>query len=185
MKTTDLFAEMIVVGIGTLAALLLGLLALVPSLAPTFRSVPSIMAIPALALAYLLGIITDRIADAMFERRAELRRVGPELTHEDYKVKKVQVLQDSPRALANEQYARSRLRVVRGWFLNSILLAIASVAYLLSTRCEFCTGRTAIIVGAVFVGLAVACFCVRDKLDDEEVKVVNRLHTSGRTTTEE
>src|SRR5579871_6842915 len=66
MGTTDLFVELIVIGVGAVGWISLFALTLVGYDRPLINTVigTPAAAVPALAFTYLLGIIVDRIADA-------------------------------------------------------------------------------------------------------------------------
>ena len=65
MRTTELFAELLVIGIGGCALLVtLALIAAPEAAAWSFDAVK--LLIPGLAVAYVLGIVVDRFADWIF-----------------------------------------------------------------------------------------------------------------------
>jgi hypothetical protein len=76
---TALFVEVLVIGIGVLACLLAILLAVVgEDLMGLLRSVDGpIVLVSALSISYALGIIVDRLADRLFQRRATQLQDGP------------------------------------------------------------------------------------------------------------
>jgi len=127
MSTTNLFVELIVIGVSASAWLALLLLTafgwrwipVQPVLSPTAL-------VPLLAVTYLLGIITDRVADSIFERLWTERVRSPEFANRDeYHEARHEVLLGSERLAELIEYGRSRLRICRGWALNGVLLAIA------------------------------------------------------------
>jgi hypothetical protein len=181
MKTTDLFAEIIVIGVGTLAAVVLFLLSIEPRFAAIMRIGSAIALVPALAVAYLLGIITDRTADKMSSAIAHRRRDEADKEFsEDWQTRHYAALRNVSRVAEDALYARSRLRVVRGWFLNSILLGAATTTYLARQSCTACGLRSAVIAGVGFGILALACYLVWDAFDKAEVEVIGR-HSERRT----
>jgi hypothetical protein len=173
MKTTDLFAEIIVIGFGTLAAILLMLLTIVPGLAPHFQFGSPMALVPALAAAYVLGIIADRTADMILQGIADWRRkIANEESRVKWRMKRDLVLRDHPSVAEDGVYARARLRVVRGWFLNAILLAVSSVFYFRQQPREVGSPNSATIAGFGFGLLAIACFLVWNGLDRAEVRAI-------------
>ncbi|MCT6700517.1 hypothetical protein [Rheinheimera sp. 4Y26] len=137
MSTTDLFVELIVVGCGAFAALLLLLLAVFgvdSSLLQQLLGMP-VLALPALVLIYLLGILTDRFADRLFNKywvaaKQQQQYPGGQASfHKD----KTLVLAKSERFAALYEYSRSRQRICRGWALNALLL-LSCAELLLFTR---------------------------------------------------
>lgn len=74
-------------------------------------------AVPLLALAYVLGIITDRVADVLFSpSAAKLRAKHFEDDAAYQRAKDLLTVRTQLGGLA--EYNRSRLRVARGWALN-------------------------------------------------------------------
>lgn|GEM_PF-588168 len=125
---TAMFVEVLVVGIGALTAAVLLLIALVGP-ATTARLAPvadsSAAAGVGLAAAYALGILIDRAADtALTPHRRRLRtRFFPSNTA--YAQARLR-LADFPVLAARSDYARSRMRICRGWTLNTLALTLAA-----------------------------------------------------------
>jgi len=134
MTTTQLFAELVVIGIG--AALWLSL-----CLAAVFgyrfcgglRPLDAGSFLAFLGVAYVLGIVVDRLAYELMRpiekanwSAAIVDNVGffPEaLNVERY------ILVSSEALGKQVQYNRSRLRICRAWVLNSLLTLMAFVAW--------------------------------------------------------
>lgn len=134
MTTTQLFAELVVIGIG--ASLWLSL-----CVATVFgyrfsgglRPLDAGSFLAFLGVAYVLGIVVDRLAYALMRpiekahwSAAIIDNVGffPEApTVERY------ILVSSEALGKQVQYNRSRLRICRAWVLNSLLTVIAFVAW--------------------------------------------------------
>ncbi|MDQ3818792.1 MAG: hypothetical protein M3362_14090 [Acidobacteriota bacterium] len=133
MNTTNLFVELIVIGIG--GASWFGLLLFSVfgyGWVPTEQPFSTIMAVPLLSFIYLCGVITDRMADGIFipfdkavcrryyckPKKGALRE--PEHFYDDRNL----ILNKSERFAALYEYGRSRQRIARGWTVNAILLAI-------------------------------------------------------------
>jgi hypothetical protein len=160
MSTTNLFVELIVIGVGAMAWVVLLVLAFfgwdsIAWLHPNDTAA----AIPLLAVTYLLGIVTDRLADALFEgiRRISARRhpeppstlgigaVAPvdlpvasrkpstyaEAT-DAYHSARHTVHLHGERFIPILEYGRSRLRICRGWVFNALVLAAAVNVFLRS-----------------------------------------------------
>ncbi|MGW7200401.1 hypothetical protein [Streptomyces chryseus] len=125
---TAMFVEVLVVGIGTLTASVLLLIALIgpattTKLAPVAGS--SLATGVSLAAAYALGILLDRAADtALTPHRRRLRtRYFP--SSSAYAQARLR-LADFPTLAARADYARSRMRICRGWFLNTLALTLTA-----------------------------------------------------------
>ncbi|MFN2516555.1 MAG: hypothetical protein ABR556_10125 [Pyrinomonadaceae bacterium] len=127
MSTTSLFVELVVIGVGALAWVVLLVLSVFGwNWVPTERIFSSVALVPLLSLIYIFGIVTDRIADALFENwwNEDIRKkTFPNV--EDYFVAQRLILTRSERFAKLLEYGRSRLRICRGWALNSMLIAIA------------------------------------------------------------
>jgi hypothetical protein len=127
MSTTNLFVELIVIGVGALIWIALLVFSLFGwAWVPTDKLFSTVAIIPLLSLIYVLGIVSDRIADTLFEnwwnnnlrkeRFAEIK---------SYHAARRQILTGSDRLSDLLEYGRSRLRICRGWALNAVLIAVA------------------------------------------------------------
>ncbi|MFJ3128656.1 hypothetical protein ACIPJO_37905 [Streptomyces sp. NPDC086993] len=164
---TAMFVEVLVVGIGAITASVLLLIALIgpdttAKLAPVTGS--SAAAGVGLATAYALGILIDRAADtalgilidraadtALTPHRRQLRtRFFPSNTA--YAQARLR-LADSPVLAARADYARSRMRICRGWTLNT--LALTFTADLAMLRYSF-EHRPLILGATSALGMATA-----------------------------
>jgi hypothetical protein len=128
MGTTELFVELIVIGVGAFIWIVLATFSIfgyawIPR--EELFSVSSL--IPFLSLIYIAGIVTDRIADMLFERIWV-----PGLQKKHYSVSgnardDRRLIYTQSEYLANLiEYGRSRLRICRGWAFNAILILVAS-----------------------------------------------------------
>ncbi|MFF5044682.1 hypothetical protein [Streptomyces nigra] len=123
-----MFVEVLVVGIGFLTGL--GILAAAIAGPDNSRQLAPAAATPlaagsALAFAYALGILIDRAADTALtpvRRRLRNQSFPTSAAYAQARLK----LAVTPALSARADYARSRLRVCRGWVLNSILLTVAT-----------------------------------------------------------
>lgn len=128
MGTTELFVELIVIGIGAFIWIVLGTLSIfgytwVPR--EELFSVSSL--IPFLSLIYIVGIVTDRIADVLFEaiwvpKMQKKYYLSSAAARDDRRL-----IYSSNEFLANLiEYGRSRLRICRGWAFNAVLIMLAA-----------------------------------------------------------
>jgi hypothetical protein len=128
VAATAMFVEVLVVGIGFLTGL--GILAAALAGPDNIRRLAPAADTPlaagaALAFAYALGILIDRAADtalAPARRRLRAQSFPTSAAYAQARLK----LAEIPTLLARADYARSRLRICRGWLLNSILLTLAT-----------------------------------------------------------
>ena len=173
MKTTDLFAEIIVIGIGTLAAVVLLVLAYLPGMAAHVPFGAPMTLVPALAAAYVLGIITDRAADWALGKISERRReIAGEESRVQWKLERDRLFAEHPSIMEDGAYARARLRVVRGWALNSVLLAAASAIYFYRQPAGQDGMPSATMACVGFGVLAALCLWVWNSFDRLEARAI-------------
>ncbi|WP_436988145.1 hypothetical protein [Streptomyces sp. enrichment culture] len=128
MAATSMFVEVLVVGIGFLTGL--GVLTAAIAGPDNTRQLAPAAATPlaagaALAFAYALGILIDRAADTVLapvRRRLRARSFPNSSAYAQARLR----LAEIPALAARADYARSRLRICRGWMLNTILLTLAT-----------------------------------------------------------
>jgi hypothetical protein len=136
MNTTNIFVELVVVGFHTL--IWIGLLAL------AFLGFQDLdleklftinLALPILALTYILGILMDRTADMLLdEQDARLRGRFDLSGLPSFLEMRFYVLSKSSDVYAQLEYARSRLRIARASIFN---FACTTVAVLLLVWLQF------------------------------------------------
>ncbi len=127
MNTTNLFVELIVIGVGVSFWLLLVACSVFgSSWLPDNDGVILVAAIPSLAVVYALGIIWDRISDWIFQKfwTDDLRSRHFDSLGEYYNARRTLLTQSGALSELLE-YGRSRLRICRGWTLNALMSAIA------------------------------------------------------------
>ena len=171
MNTTNLFVELMVIGVGALSAILLTVAAVFPAGSYAHllnaESFAAIVLVPLLALTYVLGIIVDRLADRLFTRPAHRLRSHHFEDDASYHHARRTVLA-GPEKIANLlEYARSRMRICRGWAVNSMLLLLAWNL--------FADGRAAFLGTALlFVLLAGSIFAWRMLVASQYRKVLGK-----------
>jgi hypothetical protein len=134
MTTTAIFAELLVIGLLTESWLALILAAKwgVPPL-DSFKGWEALVTVALLALAYLLGIPTDRIADSITDRWDDT--IANRFRHSntngiDREEMRLRLLKAPPPAIQFLDYARSRRRITRAAALDGAIAAIVSGALL-------------------------------------------------------
>lgn len=131
VTTSSLVVELVVIGVGAVLWIVL----LVASLFGhgwllAVQPYSTLLAIPALATVYTLGIVSDRMIDAIFGLiwGGQLRRKHfPD--NASYHHARQTVLTGSDRMADKIEYSRSRMRVCRGWAVHSLLIALALNLY--------------------------------------------------------
>ena len=124
MNTTDLFVELIVIGVGAtmwVALLVLSIFGYAWVSFDHLFALPSLL--PILAITYIFGIVTDRIADSLFDKvwKPKLAQQFYQQDGDDYDDRRYVYLR-SERLASLLEYGRSRLRICRGWVLNTTLI---------------------------------------------------------------
>jgi len=134
MSTTTLFVELVVVGVGAMAWIaLLVVAAFGHEWIPVDRVFSPSATVPMLAMVYLLGIVTDRVADTvlgpMWARGNRARIYGSDANA--YAEDKLLVL-GAPQFSRLFEYNKSLQRICRGWTINAvaILLALQALVWL-------------------------------------------------------
>jgi hypothetical protein len=163
MKTTNLFVELVVVGTG--ATLFVALLFytffgdhLLFGRPLSSLAKPDDLAsiIPVLSFIYVLGIVTDKIAYRIFNGKEDyLRKKSFEEFGDDGYYQKRHILYTSAnmtQAIEAFEYGRSKVRICRGWTVNSILLMLVLICFMIF-RHGF---DSMIVVGIAALGL-LAC----------------------------
>lgn len=128
--------------------------------------------IPGLALLYLVGILTDRIADWLTGKPLARLRWPHEENYPDWKASRRRLLKESAFFRDNWLYAQSRKRIVRGWILNSIFLMVSSAIFALRQDCAMCGARLAGIYCLGFLILGGICFFVWRGMNLDEFRAV-------------
>lgn len=128
MGTTNLFVELVVIGVGAAVWILELVLACFGFGWTQHDFSSSLVTIVATALVYILGIVTDRVADGLFEGflSAKMRhRVYGAAVAEYYRDRRL-LLMRSAAEISLFEYGRSRMRICRGWTVNSLLITVAT-----------------------------------------------------------
>jgi len=154
MATTALFAEILVVGLETavwLSVLILAALGISVSHAAKqlegLKELATPLTAGTLALAYVLGVIADRVSDSLYT----WFRADKGVSH-----KRLVVMQKNSEIAKFLEYQRSRLRIARGTVVNLFVAVPVTALYVLRTS-QSCAGSVGAVIGLVAAG-AVAWF---------------------------
>jgi hypothetical protein len=161
MSTTNLFVELLVIGVGAACWVLLlmcGGVSVETIPAPWLRSYPLLLV--SLAFLYVFGIITDRLADFTFDQLFSGRiRAQFFDSKRAYQDARRLVLSSSTRLADLHEYGRTRIRISRGWSLNSGIAALVLAAQTLVQPADSLWGAPLARWGAAaFAGLALAAW---------------------------
>ncbi|MCA9024801.1 MAG: hypothetical protein KDA86_06275 [Planctomycetaceae bacterium] len=127
MATTNLFVELLVIGVGAACWVLLFMLGLIGvDLFPLQAALGYPVLVFLLPLVYVLGIISDRMADFVFDKLfSGPLRARYFADRRDYQDARRLVISSSSRLANMHDYGRTRIRICRGWSLNALLIALA------------------------------------------------------------
>ena len=153
MTTTQLFVELLIIGIG--AAIWVAFLLAAIFRVPWGSTPPELNAAHLAALtgvAYVIGIVVDRLAWSAFRSVENRHRDRVFRTDQDPSVEDRErlVLEGSANLHQQIVYNRSRLRICRSWILNFALIGVCAGAWAIQQR----AGTIALLALA---GLLLAC----------------------------
>ena len=150
MSTTNLFVELLVIGVGAacwVALLLYNALGTDWLDAEILDSYPVLAVI--LAVVYLLGIVTDRVSDYLFDTFCSNRiRSRYFAEKRDYQDARRLVLSSSGRLADMHEYGRTRIRICRGWAVNAAAMSICWALFVLRHAPNDAWRDTALLYGS-------------------------------------
>lgn len=182
MNTTNLFVELVVIGVGTLFALILTVMSIFGYRWISWEQIASsTMLIPLLSITYLLGIVIDRISDQVFRSWNRRLRQNNFTSNDEYHEARTYVYQfASERIISLFLYGRSRLRISRAWSLNCILLAITFPLFVWTRLSQIpYNTRISITIFSIIlfvIGAIATCFTWR-KLANNDYKRLAETNT--------
>ncbi len=183
MSTTNLVVELMVTGVGSVGVFVFAALAIFGYEKLDAKDLLSFQSlIPMLAVTYVLGIVTDRVADAMFGLRWSKNVRKAHFPNDDaYHTDRRTILTGSDQLTAIMKYGRSRIRVMRGWTINSFLLGVFGALFAL-IRCDEIRYRLALFSFISGILLSVGCWYAWYVLSNSEYRKIKeaaaflRLH---------
>lgn len=158
MNTTNIFVELVVIGFHTLIGIAIIVLGMTGYQNIDVEKLLTInLALPGLALAYILGILIDRISDSMFiAQDYKMRPVGSEKDLPSFLTMRFYILHKSNDVYAQLEYIRSRMRIARASVFNFVLTTIALLIFVwlqfgrtLATPNMVFASAIIIVIGAV------------------------------------
>ncbi len=131
MNTTNIFVELVVIGFHTLIWIGLIVLALVGYQNLDIKELFTInLALPILALAYIFGILVDRIADIAFlAQDLKMRPVDKQADLPSFLTMRFYILNKSSAIYDQLEYTRSRLRIARASAFNFAFTTLAALLF--------------------------------------------------------
>jgi len=131
VAATAVFVEVLLVGVGFLFSIAIGVASLINLHENIFEKLAGSAPVIAfgVALSYVLGIVVDRIADKSLDRWSDSLRDDYFPTNEAYSKARIRV-SSVPWISEQAMYARSRMRVCRGWIIISPILTASSILWI-------------------------------------------------------
>jgi hypothetical protein len=162
MTTTNVFAELLIIGIETLAWIALLIFSLFGCEWVDFSIFNNLaIAIPLAAAAYVLGIMMDRISDTLLAGPDHTirKKVLGERAAQSFPQLRIYILAKSPYLSTDLDYLRSRLRIMRSSVINFGLLAITGAAFILSRtfasiNTKYSAAATAFLTGLILSSMS-------------------------------
>lgn len=180
MTTTSLFVELVVIGASASAWLLFLSLSIFGYRWITLADVLTLPVLIALIpLIYVLGIVTDRIADALFDRLWEDRlRKKWFSSRGAYYTARSQILVRGERLSDMLEYGRSRLRICRGIALN-LVLTIVFLNLFIWTRLSSATlaPKLSLFATLALLTLVLACWYAWRSISISEYRKIKEQST--------
>jgi hypothetical protein len=133
MNTTNIFVELVVVGFHTLIWIGIIVLALVGYQNLDLEKLLTVnLALPILAMTYILGILVDRVSDFMLiSQDLKMRLTDKQMDlPSSFLTMRYYILHKSSDIYAQLEYIRSRLRIARASILNFALTTIAFLLFI-------------------------------------------------------
>ena len=125
MYTTSLIVELLVIGFNGLAWILLIILSVFGYDFNIDVSELAIGSLPVLCLAYIVGIVTDRVADVIFEKLwTDSFKNDLFKSRTEYHDSRTKIIMNSDRLAEIIENGRSRVRICRGCAFNSFVTII-------------------------------------------------------------
>ena len=151
MNTTNVFVELVVIGFHTLIWIGVIILALFGYRNLDAEKLLTVnLALPILAMAYILGILIDRISDFFFiSQDKKMRPVDKQKDLPTFLTMRYYILNKSPNIYAQLEYTRSRLRIARASVFNFALTTIAVLLFLFFQGSSLVSTQNLIIAIAI------------------------------------
>lgn len=177
MTTTHLFVELLVIGFGALLWVILFAAALLGfDLKPFLGNITTVGALgPALSVAYVLGILVDRVADWSFDWIDKRQRKDYFSDIEVYFNARRTMLVKGKELWAHLEYGRSRMRICRGWTINALALVLTLDIYIFTQAPKSLGSPGGLILSNIFLlFFGCLCFVSWQKLNTKEYEKIHR-----------
>ncbi len=159
MSTTNLFVELIVIGVGVFIWLMLLTGIISPEVFNylTGINIDFLSAIPVIAIIYVMGIISDKSVDSIFYTLWE-EKIRKKIIKDKLYYKTINAISTKYPDIANKlEYIRSRIRIIRSWVIHFIMIAV-TFSFYISLRCMYDLRQKIILI--IFSSLILICFSI-------------------------
>jgi hypothetical protein len=158
MTTTQVFIELLITGFGSLIWIILLFFGINGLDFKLFLelAISNIFLLPIAGLAYIIGIIVDRIGFQLFKKkeRKNIHKVFSEdEDRSNVQFKVVYIIQNSDHLKSKIDYNRSRLRLTRSWIINFFMITLSLIIYSITTDYE----NTSILLSLLVISFF---FCI-------------------------
>ena len=157
MNTTNIFVELVVIGFHTLIWIGVIVLSLIGYRNIDVEKLLTInLALPILAMAYILGILVDRVSDFIFlSQDHKMRPADKQADSPSFLTMRFYTLHKSSEIYAQLEYIRSRLRIARASVFNFALTTIAFLLLIWLQLKNFLSNQNLLIASllALVIGL--------------------------------
>ena len=185
MNTTVLYAELLVVGSGAAISILVFFYSFFgdKSWFSDIKELSTIgglvSLIPVLSVIYLLGIINSNIGHVLF--KPFLKEFKPEISKDDYKkIRHHLYISNFEKLKEDFEFRQSKIRICRGWFINSSLIAVAFWICLQQEKIELSKARFFIITAGVLVILTIISWAVTMKTQLDLLREYKRSNMTNQ-----
>lgn len=190
MNTTNIFVELVIIGLGAMVGffLFIALIFNINLLNTTFvisENFPSIItSLIILTFIYLFGILIDRSADVLLTKAGDKLRAIFFTKRDEVLRAKIKTYKIDPAFAAIFEYNRSRMRICRGWIINSFLILISSNLYLWLSPISFKDTLNeqnisliglSIFVSLVMIFILIGCFYFWKSLQSSEYAKLSKV----------
>jgi len=159
VSTTNLFVELVVIGMGS--ALWACLLCCTVCGYGWLNSVPlsPVLVLPGLVVVYVLGIVFDRVSDWLFGVWDDHLRVSIHGSVANYRRARILLYAEgSKAACALFDYNKSRIRIARAWSLDLFLCAVTAPVFVSRQLDSIQTGKRIAVGTSLFLAFLVVAF---------------------------
>ena len=158
MDSKEIIVELIVIGFGFFVLIVLtGYYFDKKSIELLINLPPLLLVFPITIFCYVVGIVVDRVADLLFSIPEDCVRGKNMPSGTSFKNARSLVFSQSPHVKEWVEYGRIRIRVVRGWSFNLLLIISLIVWSYVSDGHHHLFGRYQVFISAAISIMLLGC----------------------------